>query len=247
MCKKIIFLVILMINLAGCSNKEELTISVASSLYDPIREIVEIYEKENNIEININQGSSGTLKKQIESGANVDIFFSADKNYMMDLINDDIVKEDNITYPVTNSLVLISNKNSNIKNIEDLSKSYTDTILAIGEINTVPVGKYAKQSLEKLNIYQNLKSNIIYAKDATSVITYVENQQTECGIIYKSDANKLRNSNVIYEFDKNTHENIDYSLAKISENSNNDEIINLINSEIGKEIFGKYNFEVGNK
>ncbi|QGS69412.1 molybdate ABC transporter substrate-binding protein [Oceanobacillus sp. 143] len=58
----------------------ELTISAAASMTDSLNEITEAFEKENpDIKVTYNFGGSGTLRKQIEQGAPIDLFFSASK------------------------------------------------------------------------------------------------------------------------------------------------------------------------
>lgn len=246
MRKKIVILIVFILStLTGCTKeKEPVIISVATSLQEPISEIVKTYEKENNTTININSGSSGTLKKQIENGADVDIFFSANELYMNELVKDNIVSKESITYPVSNSLVLIKNKNSkvNINSIEELKN--INTSISIGEIETAPVGQYAKQALENIGIFKNIKENIIYGKDASTVKSYVESGNVDLGIVYKSDAIDLENSSVIYEFPENTHEKIKYALAPIKHNEESKKIINLINSKKGKEILKKHGFSI---
>lgn len=246
MCKKIVILIVLILTtLTGCTKKKEnITVSVAISLQEPVSEIVEIYEKENDVTVNINSGSSGTLKKQIENGAEVDIFFSANEFYMNELVKASIVSKEAITYPVSNSLVLIKNNNSegNINSIEELKN--TNRSISLGEIKTVPVGQYAKQALENIGIFKTIQENIVYGKDATAVKSYVESGNVDLGIVYKSDAIDLENSSIIYEFPENTHEKIKYALAPIKYNEESKEIINLIKSEKGKEILKKHGFSI---
>ncbi len=245
MRKKIITLLLLIIiSLVGCTKEESITISVAASLNKPISEIVEIYKNENNVEINLNSGSSGTLTKQIENGADVDIFFSANELYMEELVKNNIVSEETITYPVSNSLVLIKNNNieDNIKSIEELKN--TNLSISLGETNTVPVGQYAKEALDNLDIFNSIKENIVYGKDATTVKSYVESGNVDLGIVYKSDAMSLKNSSIVYEFPENTYEKIKYALAPIKNNEENKEIIDLINSKKGKDILKKYGFSI---
>ncbi len=245
MRKKIVILALMLMTLAGCTQKEDaITISVASSLTAPISEIVEIYEKENNTTVNINSGSSGTLEKQIENGAEVDVFFSANEAYMDELVKKDIVSNESITYPISNSLVLIKNNNlkENIKSLEGLKNK--NISISIGETSTVPIGQYTKEALENLNILGNIEDKIVYAKDANTVKTYVESGNVDLGIVYKSDATNLKSSTVVYEIPKNAHSKIKYALAPIKVNEESDKIIELINSEQGKEILKKYGFNI---
>ena len=246
MCKKIKMLSIIIGSLAftGCSksSENELTISVAVSLLNPINEIVEEYENENNININVNFGGSGTLKTQIENGADVCAYFSANEKFMNELVEENIVKEDEIKVPISNSLVLIKSDkcNYNIKGLEDILKY--DVTMAIGQVDTVPAGQYAKESLEKLNIFNKVKDKLVYGKDVSAVKNYVETNEVDLGIVYKSDSLDLKNSKVIIEVPKDLHEEINYTLAPINSNKDSKKIVDFINSKYSKDILRKYGF-----
>ena len=161
---------------------------------------------------------------------------------MNELVQKNIVKEDEITVPISNSLVLIKSDKCkfDIKNLKDLLKY--DVNIAIGQIDTVPAGQYAKESLEKINIFNKIKDKLIYGKDVSAVKNYVENSEVDLGIVYKSDSLDLKNSKVVLEIPKNLHEKINYTLAPINDSEDGKKIIEFINSKDSKEILKKYGF-----
>ena len=193
---KLLSVILCIFILTGCnkSSQKELTISVATSLSDPINQIIEEYEKENNVKVNVNYGGSGTLKNQIANGADACVFFSANEKFMYELVDEDMVKEEDVTVPISNSLVLIkSNKcEYDIKTLEDILKY--DVTMAIGQTDTVPAGQYAKESLEKIGIFNKIEKDLIYGKDVSAVKNYVETSEVDLGIVYKSDTLDLKKS-----------------------------------------------------
>ena len=243
---KILSIILCILALTGCnkSSQKELTISVATSLLNPINEIIEEYENENNVKVNVNFGGSGTLKSQIENGADVCAYFSANEKFMNELVDKNIVKEEEVTIPISNSLVLIkSNKcEYDIKTLGDILKY--DVTIAIGQTDTVPVGQYAKESLENLNIFNKIENNLVYGKDVSAVKNYVEISEVDLGIVYKSDTLDLKNSQVVLEIPENTHEKVNYTLAPINSNEDGKKIIEFINSENSKEILKEYGFVI---
>ena len=63
---------------ANSGDKVHLTVFAAASMTETMTKIAEQYQKEHpNVEISFNFDSSGTLKKQIQNGADVDLFISA--------------------------------------------------------------------------------------------------------------------------------------------------------------------------
>lgn len=221
MRKKIIFLFtcFMMILIGGCNNgnsdKKEINISVAASLVEPIKQILSEYETENNIKINVNSGGSGVLKKQISEGADIGLFFSANEKYVDELIEENLIEEDKKQIPIGNKLVLIKSNDSKyeINTIMELSNS--ECKIAVGEVNTVPAGQYAKESLINMKLWDSIQDKIIFCKDVTAVKTYVEKAEVDYGFIYKSDSLNLKDSEVIFEIDENLHSPICYTLAPI--------------------------------
>ncbi|HEY0075557.1 MAG TPA: molybdate ABC transporter substrate-binding protein, partial [Abditibacteriaceae bacterium] len=60
------------------SSQTKLVIAAAASLTDALTEIGTVYQKQHpNVKLNFHFGSSGTLQKQIENGAPIDVFVSA--------------------------------------------------------------------------------------------------------------------------------------------------------------------------
>ncbi|MDQ9761053.1 hypothetical protein RFZ45_19660, partial [Acinetobacter baumannii] len=72
---------------------------------------------------------------------------------MNELVKSNIVSKEDIIYPISNSLVLI--KNNNIKdNVKDIKQIINSNFsICIGEINTVPVGQYAKDALNNTGVF----------------------------------------------------------------------------------------------
>lgn len=256
MCKKIIAGLIvagvLALNLTGCSKKQEdkkdLTISIAASLQKPMEEIKKEFENKNKVIINYNVGGSGTLEKQIVQGANVDVFFSANEKYVNELINKDLINKNEKYNILQNSLVLIESNKSNekINNLNDLVGLKEK--IAIGEVNTVPAGQYAKETLENLKLWDKLKGNFVYAKSVTVAKNYVEKGEADFGFVYKTDAINMKNSKIAYEIPSNYHKPIIYSLGIIKNSKNNKEskeFVEFLKSNEAKRVFKEYGFKLG--
>lgn len=255
MHKKIILITLITIFLifsllVGCNEKKEdksLTVSIAASLQEPMKEIANNFEKETGTKVQFNIGGSGTLKKQIVDGASVDLFFSASTEYTDELIKEGYVKKDEAYKELNNELVLIANKDfkGDIKSLNDLEK--IDAKIAMGELKTVPAGQYARQSFDKLGIYDSLKDKLIFANSVTNVKTYVENGDTELGFVYKTDAMNLKNSKIIYTVPNSYHEPIVYELCELKASKyikTSKKFVDYLKGQESKEIFEKYGFGV---
>ena len=163
--------------------KVELTISAAASLKDAMDVIQHTYQEEHpEVELKLNFGGSGSLQQQISQGAPVDLFFSAAEDKFDQLVEEgNIAKEDGVDL-LGNELVLVVPKEeqSSITSFQDLAKEDIDKI-SIGTPESVPAGQYAKESLEKMDVWKNVESKVVYAKDVRQVLSYVETGNVECG------------------------------------------------------------------
>ena len=180
--KKIIILLTLLFIIVSCGGqkKEEkkepvtITVSAAASLKKSLDEVIENYRKIHpDITININYGGSGALEKQIIGGAEADIFISAAKKNMDNLEKENLIIKETRKDLLKNTLVLIATNihKDKLKSSQELKNIGK---IALGEENTVPAGKYGKQTLEKLNLWNDVQNKIVYQKDVTAVLNIVE-------------------------------------------------------------------------
>ena len=235
-------------NLKETESKEsvELTISAAASLKDAMEVIQSTYQKEHpEVTLKFNLGGSGSLQQQISQGAPVDLFFSAAEDKFDILVEDDsIAKEDKVDL-LGNSLVLVVPKeNQLIKGFEDLAKAEIDKI-SIGTPETVPAGKYAKESLEKTDLWKDVESKVVYAKDVRQVLSYVETGNVAAGIVYKTDALVSNKVNIVATADPGTHTPIIYPMGIIKDSKNYEEakdFYSYLQNNDALKVFEEYGF-----
>ena len=212
-----LIIAILTFILTGCSSEtkatKNLNVFAAISLKDSLGEITKLYQQDHpEIKITYNFASSGTLQKQIEEGAPVDLFISAGKKQMDDLSVKGLIKKDTSANMVGNKLVLITpTEETVVKDFKSLVHSGIK--IAIGTPETVPAGTYARETLQKMGLWDNLKDNIVYTKDVRQVLTYVENGDVNAGLVYKSDALISKKIKIVAEAPGNSHKSIVYPAA----------------------------------
>lgn len=194
---------------------QNITVSGAISLKEYLELEKADYEKIHpNIKIHFNFGASGTLKKQILNGAPVDIILLANKEDIKELENQNLVENSFDIFE--NTLVIIRHKGS------------SENLVALGDPSFVPLGKYSREALQNLNLWETIKESVIFAKDARAVLTYVERGEVDWGVIYKSDVKYLKNSFVEQNLDKELYSPIIYTLALVKESKNRKEAADFI-------------------
>lgn len=255
MAKKVYLLLLsLLIILTGCTspkadsgNQVELTISAAASMTDSLLELKEGFEHQYpNIKINYNFGGSGTLRKQIEQGAPIDIFFSASEQDYKLLDEAGFIKKGQAI--LQNHLVLIQPVNGELTSINDLLDS--NGKIALGTPDAVPAGTYGKQSLENLGIWGDVQERLVYTKDVRQVLTFVKERSVDAGIVYVSDTLGEDHIEVVERIDDSTHDPIKYYFGIIDGNKHDDakkkateNFYHFIIRDESMELFKKYGFD----
>ena len=239
-------------SLCNLTQAEIVKVYAAASLTNAISDIAVVYKKQHpQTDIVPVLGASSALAKQIEAGAKSDLFFSADVDWMNYLIKKQIINENKSKALLLNQLVLISPKNLNIVFKAQPNFNFSQSFkghLCTGQMESVPAGKYAKQSLIKLNWLDSLKGRIVGTDDVRSALAFVERGECDVGIVYKTDALISKKVKVIGTFPENSHHPILYPLALTKQGEKNGDAVQfekfVKSSPQAKIIFKKYGFSI---
>ena len=183
---------------------EEVTLYVfaAASMTETLDQIIEMYQTEHpNVTIVATYDSSGTLKTQIQEGAECDLFISAAQKQMnqLDAAKDaeggneealDFVLSETRVNLLENKVVLAvpDNNPAGIQSFQDLATDKL-SLLCIGN-DDVPVGAYSLEILNALGILDALENSdkLTYGSNVKEVTTQVKEGSVDAGIIYATDA-----------------------------------------------------------
>ena len=176
---------------------------IAASLKNTMEKIKENYESTHpGVTIIYNADSSGTLQKQIEEGAQCDIFFSAAPKQMNALKDGGLVEEGSDTNLLVNKVVLIKPKGEKtaVTGFENITAA--SSLALAGE--DVPVGQYARKLFTNMGILdQVMKMEINEGANVTAVLTAVAEGSNEVGVVYATDAASMPEKvEIIAEADK---------------------------------------------
>lgn len=169
----------------------QLTVFAAASLTETLNEISEQYKTvAPNVELIFNFDSSGTLKTQIEEGADCDLFLSAAQKQMNALEEENLINTGTRVDLLENKVVLAvpEGNPADIQSFEDIGTDKCK-LVALGN-EDVPVGSYSVEILTNLGILDELESSnkITYGSNVKEVTTQVKEAAADCGIVYATDA-----------------------------------------------------------
>jgi molybdate transport system substrate-binding protein len=176
------------------AQKAELLVSAASSLTDVLNSLAPEAEGYLEARILFNFGASGVLRKQIEEGAPVDVFFSAASEDMDRLADARLVASATRRDLFSNAIVLIGAEPvgpvSSVDGLRALLLSAS--LLAIGNPDSVPAGRYAVQALTTYGLYTIVEKKLVLGGTARGVLQYVESGSAPLGIVFLTDALAIR-------------------------------------------------------
>ncbi|MCR5346958.1 MAG: molybdate ABC transporter substrate-binding protein [Fretibacterium sp.] len=176
---------------AAAADRMVLTVFAAASLQAAMERAGALWTEANpHCEILYNFDSSGTLKTQIEEGAECDLFISAARKPMDALEEAGLIDRATRIDLLENKVVLaVPPENpAGIRYFRDLGTDRL-SMIALGN-SDVPAGTYAREILENAGLWDKLngEKRISFASNVTEVALQVREGAVDCGIVYATDA-----------------------------------------------------------
>lgn len=183
----------------------ELIVFAAASMTETLTQIAELYKAvAPNVALTFNFDSSGTLKTQIQEGADCDLFISAGQKQMnqLDITAKPEVNTDGLDFVLEGSRInLLENRvtlcvaedsDKGIDSFETLAEKLKsgEVLMAMGN-SDVPVGQYTQKILAYFNLDEEALAKagtITYGTNVKEVTTQVKASSVDCGVVYCTDA-----------------------------------------------------------
>lgn len=237
------------------SQPVSLNVFAAASLSEAFQELGEFYTAQNpNVTLAFNFAGSQQLSQQIDAGAPVDVFASANQKQMEAVITAGHVLTGSQQTFVKNRLVVIFplDNPAEIIELQDLARAGQKLVLAAKE---VPAGQYSLEFLDKAGQEaelgpafrdQVLKNVVSYEENVKVVLRKVALGEADAGIVYTSDIAGA-SAGKVGQLAIADHLNIiaSYPIAVVQESKNIEQagdFITLILSAEGQSILAKYGF-----
>lgn len=169
---------------------ENVTIYAAASTTGAIQEIAAQYKEETGVEVTPVFAASGSLARQIDNGANADLFLSADSDWIEWLAKRSRVDRRRVVPLLSNCLVLIEPAGETPPLAFDatLVKRLGDGRLAMADPALAPLGAYARAALRAEGLWHRLRNRLAIQPNARATVALVARGEATAGIVYQSDA-----------------------------------------------------------
>jgi molybdate transport system substrate-binding protein len=193
----------------------DVTVFAAASLSDALEKVGTLYKQQSGKDVTFSFAASSVLARQIEaSSGGADIFISADSDWMDYLDTRGLIAHDTRKDLLGNHLVLIAPKESTVKLTIaphfDLLGALKGGRLAVADPDSVPAGRYAKQALLSLGVWNALADHLVQAENVRVALAYVARGDAPLGIVYTTDAMSEPKVRIVGEFPDPTHNKIIY-------------------------------------
>ncbi|MBP3810491.1 MAG: molybdate ABC transporter substrate-binding protein [Clostridiales bacterium] len=232
---------------AAAAGNKTINILAAASLTDVMHELELDYEADHpGIDLVFSFASSGALQTQIEEGAPADVFISAASKQMDALNEEGLMDSASIRDLLLNRVVLIVPNGSELglTSFGDVINEGVN-IIALGDVESVPAGKYAQQVFESLGIWDEVEAGANFGTDVRTVLTWVEMGEADCGVVYATDAYTSDQVTIVAEAPEGSCDRVVYPagiVAGSAVSAEAEEFLQYLESADAAAVFESYGF-----
>lgn len=214
----ILALMVLALQPSPAQEARPILVFAAASLQTALNVIAAEWQKENGGKVTFSYAASSALARQLEQGAPADLFASADRDWMDWAQQRSLIRPETRQTLLENTLVLIEPADRPATSLKiapgfPLAEALGDGRVATGQVQSVPVGRYARQALTHLGVWAAVGPKIASVENVRAALTLVARGEARFGIVYATDAKVEPRVRVVDTFPTTSHPPILYPLA----------------------------------
>jgi molybdate transport system substrate-binding protein len=227
---------------------EPLTVAAAASLQFALAEIGQMFEEETGQAVVFSFGSSGNLAHQIENGAPLDVFASANAAYVEQLHAKGLIVAHTQQVYAQGRVVLAVNRASGVQveRLEDLLGA--DVIyVALANPAHAPYGLAAQQALQSAGLWEALQPKLVYGETVRQAMQFVQTGNAEAGLIALSVADAPGLDYTL--LDAGLHQPLDHVIAVLQDTPRltaSERFIAFVRGPLGQSVLRRYGFQIPN-
>lgn len=230
------------------SAQSRMVVLAAASLQESLEAAADLWASRGHTKPTLSFAASSALARQVEAGAPADLFISADEEWMDTLAAKGLIRDQTRASMLGNALVLIAPANSTVALTASrgfaLSSALRGGRLAMADPEGVPAGRYAKQALESLGVWNEVAGQLAAGDNVRAALALVAKGEAPLGIVYATDAAAEPKVRVVATFPAESHTPITYPIAllKTSRNGEAESFRSFLLSPEGQAVFRRYGF-----
>lgn len=224
----------------------EIRIFAAASLKEALTEIARTYGKGHpGTRILPNFGASGTLARQIDSGAPADIFLSAGPEWIDFLVERKRIEKTGVVVFAYNTLVFCgpgggAAKPGKMGDLPALGR------IAVGSPKSVPAGAYAMEALKNAGVASGVEGKLVMARDVREALAYAERGEVDGAFVYRTDIPQGKGASILFVVPRSLYSRVTYPMVRTVEGSGNPEaasFLRFLESADAKRILERRGFD----
>jgi molybdate transport system substrate-binding protein len=220
--------------IAGPLSAAEVRVFAAASLREALEEIARNYKGD---EIVFSFGASSMLARQIQEGAPADLFLSADEEKVNGLRKRGLIVASSSV--LSNSLVIVVPKDAPSRRLIDMRA------IALAEPSSVPAGIYARLYLQRIGLWERVKSKVIPTDNVRSALAAVESGNVDAAIVYRTDARIANQVRVAFLVPREQAPKISYPFALVKgARPAAQRLLAHLRSKAALDVFAKHGFVI---
>lgn len=225
-------------------NPKKLYVAAAADLAPAFEEIGRSFEQETGIQVVYSFGSTGTLAKQIENGAPMDVFAAANIEYIDGLERKGLIIPDTKALYARGRITIWTKADSKlrIEKLEDLAAAEAQKI-GIANPEHAPYGMAAREALQSVGIWDAVKSRLVFGENVRQTLQYAETGNVDVSIVALSLSVQSKGRWTLIP--ENLHQPLDQALAVIKSTTHEPQARQFavyINGRQGRPIMRRYGF-----
>ena len=225
--------------LAGCAAPgPELIVGAASSLEPSLRAFADAFEAEEGVRVTLLPGASGTIARQIEEGAPIDVFASADPAYMARLADQALVEAASVHTFGEGRLVVVATfsvqetaawtapepavggkvtRRAGHPWTMVLESDENVRYIAIANPRTAPYGAAAVEALKGAGLWDAIEPKVVYGESVAQALQFVRTGNADVGLVAASLVRDgLAEGLAVYDVDPGDYGSIAETVAVVS-------------------------------
>ncbi|MCP4440403.1 MAG: molybdate ABC transporter substrate-binding protein [Aureispira sp.] len=220
-----------------------ITVATAASTQYALDELIQLFQEKNDITVHKLVSSSGKLTAQIENGAPIDIFISADMKYPNNLADKGFSIGSPTIYAKGQLAIWMMQDSFEKSSVNKILSNPSLNKIAIADPTTAPYGVLSLNSLKELGVYELLKTKLVFGESIAQVNQYVMTESVEIGLTALSVvmAPQIKNKG---KFIAIPNAELEQGMVLIKESEESKKFYQFLQSDIAKNVFQKYGYKI---
>lgn len=236
---------------AGTVRAEKVTVAAAANLVYCLDVLKTGFTRvAPGTELTVVIGSSGNLVAQIKNGAPYDVFLSADVDYPQQLVQAGLAGQDSVTIFATGRLVLWTRRaDIPLASLAGAVRSPLVKKLAIANPATAPYGRAARETLQKLGAWEEVRSKLVVGENISQTLQFVDTGNADAGFVAFSllMSPKLRGAGRYLEVPPGFYGPLEQGGVLTKRGADNPgarRFLDFLGSDAARKIFADYGYRV---